>query len=74
MSFFGGLKRALGWSGDDEDEDYISYNSSSSNSYETQEMKQDNEVKSVEVVNFNESDDIPEGVFDGLIEIINALK
>ena len=72
MSFFGGLKRALGWSGDDEDEDYISYNSSSSNSYETQEMKQDNEVKSVEVVNFNESDDIPEGVFDGLIEIINA--
>lgn len=71
MSFFGGLKRALGFSGDDDDEeDYITYESSVTSS-PTESEKPDVEENN-SVVDFNESDEIPEGVFDGLIEIVNA--
>lgn len=66
MSFFGGLKRALGWSGDnEEEEDYITYESSSSEEQPTT-MKKD------VVVEFNSNDEIPDGVFDGLINIVNS--
>ncbi len=71
MSFFGGLKRALGWSGDDEEnEDYISYESSSDKQVALQGMKEETEANESVVLDF--SDEIPEGVFDGLIEIVNA--
>lgn len=67
MSFFGGLKRALGWSGDnDDDDDYITYETSS------KEEQQPEVVKKDIIVEFNNNDEIPEGVFDGLIEIINS--
>lgn len=65
MSFFGGLKKALGWSGDDEDEDYITYESSAVDTA-VSEVKKDN------VVDFRDDDEIPEGIFDGLVDIINA--
>lgn len=64
MSIFGGLKKALGWSG--EEEDYITYDSSSSSDEQPEE-------NSETVVNESEStDQIPEGVFDELINIINS--
>lgn len=66
MSFFGGLKKALGWSGDnDDDEDYITYEASS------EEQQPEAEKKDL-VVEFNNNDEIPEGVFDGLIDIVNS--
>lgn len=66
MSFFGGLKKALGWSGDnDDDEDYITYEASS------EEQQPEAEIKDL-VVEFNNNDEIPEGVFDGLIDIVNS--
>lgn len=65
MSFFGGLKKALGWSGDnEEDEDYITYDSSS----DEQPLAGNKDV----VVEFSNPDEIPDGVFDGLIDIINS--
>lgn len=73
MSFFGGLKRALGWSDDDDEDDYITYNSSAEKTSTTANVKNtvaEEEASSVEVVDFD--GEIPEGVFDGLIEIINA--
>ena len=67
MSFFGGLKRALGWSGDDEEnEDYISYESSSDKQVASQGIKEEAEANESVVLDF--SDEIPEGVFDGLID------
>ncbi|MBQ7942244.1 MAG: hypothetical protein IJ328_07570 [Muribaculaceae bacterium] len=63
MSFFGGLKRALGWSGDDDD--YITYESSSS-----EDISEENGKDAT--VSFRDDDEIPDGVFDGLVEIINA--
>lgn len=65
MSFFGGLKRALGWSGDDDDDDYITYESSSS-----EDISEENGKDAT--VSFRDDDEIPDGVFDGLVEIINA--
>lgn len=66
MSFFRGLKRALGWSGDNEDEDdYITYETPS------KDEQPEAEKKDI-VVEFNDTNEIPEGVFDGLIEIVNS--
>lgn len=65
MSFFGGLKRALGWSSDDDDDDYITYESS------TEETVVSTPEKS-NVVEFCDNDEIPEGIFDGLVDIINS--
>ena len=72
MSFFGGLKRALGWSDDDDEEDYITYSSLQDKSDSETKTNSETEVKptGVGVVDFD--GEIPEGVFDGLIEIINA--
>ena len=72
MSFFGGLKRALGWSDDDDEEDYITYSSLQDKSNSETKTNSETEVKptGVGVVDFD--GEIPEGVFDGLIEIINA--
>lgn len=65
MSFFGGLKRALGWSSDDDDEDYITYGSSTEETVVSTPEKNN-------VVEFCDNDEIPEGIFDGLVDIINA--
>ncbi len=66
MSFFGGLKRALGWSSDDEDEDYITYESSAEEDSPVSTQEKSN------VVEFHDNDEIPEGIFDGLVDIVNA--
>lgn len=65
MSFFGGLKRALGWSSDDDDEDYITYGSSTEETVVSTPEKNN-------VVEFCDNDEIPEGIFDGLVDIINS--
>lgn len=65
MAFLGGLKRALGWSDGEDDEDYISMDSSLEK--DTQPYaKKDTETK------LQNPEDIPDGIFDGLIEIVNA--
>lgn len=66
MAFLGGLKRALGWSDGEDDEDYISMDSSSPEKDTQPYAKKDTEIK------MQTPEDIPDGLFDGLIEIINA--
>lgn len=65
MAFLGGLKRALGWSDGEDDEDYISMDSSLEKDTKPYAEK-DTEIK------LQNPEDIPDGIFDGLIEIVNA--
>lgn len=65
MSFFGGLKRVLGWSSDDDDEEYIMYESSKEETLvSASDKNNEGEIR--------DNDEIPEGMFDGLVDIINA--
>lgn len=65
MAFFGGLKRALGWSDGEDDDDYIVMDSSADKDSVPVAKKEDNSIP-------KNPDEIPDGIFDGLIEIINA--
>ena len=55
----------MGWSSDDDDEDYITYGSSTEETVVSTPEKNN-------VVEFCDNDEIPEGIFDGLVDIINA--
>ena len=66
MSFFGGIKRVFGMSDDDADE-LEGYEFESGATKEPEAKNENNDV-----VNFSDNGEIPEGVFDGLIEVINS--
>lgn len=73
MSLLSSLKRALGRSSsEDEDEDYITYGSSTDNGSTVSENNENNKPMAVNVVEFNDSDELPEGIFDGLVDVVNA--
>ncbi len=76
MSLLSSLKRALGRSNDDEEEDdYIAYSSSSDSDNTSGNKSENDETKAtshVDVVSFSDTDELPEGIFDGLVEVVNA--
>ena len=67
MSFLGGVKRIFGLTDDEMDEqDYVVSDRNSAEDVVT-EVKKNNDVEI-----FDEQGEIPDGVFDGLIEIVNS--
>lgn len=66
MSFFGGIKRIFGLSDDDADVlDYLDNNTDSDVAVAEVKINKDAD-------NFDENGEIPDGIFDGLIDIINS--